>query len=126
MNYDKIPVFSRDAFFTFVTVEYYSRDADEDLWRTWNFRHRCDLFNDEIQNVIQKNVMNATISTSDKVVEVERSSESQENVGSCLYKELGLQSWLPRAHWRGYIGGRILNKMGRADWKVWPSREPVP
>ena len=31
MNCDKIPVFSRDAFFTFVTVEYYSRDADEDL-----------------------------------------------------------------------------------------------
>ena len=70
--------------------------------------------------------MDATISISDRVVEVERSSESQENVGSCLYKELGLQSWLPRAHWRGYIGGRILNKMGRADWKVWPSREPVP
>ena len=70
--------------------------------------------------------MDATISTNDKVVEVERSSESQENIGSCLYKELGLQSWLPWAHWRGYIGGRILNKMGRADWKVWPSREPVP
>ena len=64
MNYDKIHVFTWRVF-TFITVEHYSRDVNEDLWRTWNFRHRCDLFNDEIQNVIRINVRDATISTSD-------------------------------------------------------------
>ena len=62
MNYDEIPVFTC-CVFTFVTVEQCSRDVDEELWRTWNFRHRCDLFIDEIQNVIQIKVMDDTIST---------------------------------------------------------------
>ena len=64
MNCDEISVFTWHIF-TFVTVEHCSRNVDEDLWWIWNFHHRCDQFNDEIQNVIWKNFMYATISTSD-------------------------------------------------------------
>jgi len=63
MNDDEIPVFTW-RIFTFITVEHCSRDVDKDLWRTWNFHHRWDLFNDEIQNVMRENVMDACISTS--------------------------------------------------------------
>ena len=53
MNYDEIPVFTC-CVFTFVTVEHCSRDVNEDLRRTWNFRYRCDWFNDEFKTSYEK------------------------------------------------------------------------